>query len=62
MNYKELTELMKAAGWQFDRQAKGSHEIWKKPGQPGQITVPNHGSKEIKPRLVKGIKNQAGIK
>ena len=62
MNYGELAKLLKAAGWRLDRQAKGSHEIWKKPGQTEQITVPNHGGKEVKPGLVKGIKRQAGIK
>ncbi len=62
MNYNELTKLMKAAGWQFERNTKGSHKIWIHPDRPGQISIPDHGSKEISPSLVSGIKKQAGIK
>jgi len=62
MNYNELTKLMKAAGWWFERTGNGSHMIWRHPEKPNQITVPFHGSKEIDPGLVKGIKRQAGIK
>jgi predicted RNA binding protein YcfA (HicA-like mRNA interferase family) len=29
--YRELTELLRAAGCTFVRQAKGSHEIWYSP-------------------------------
>ena len=39
-------------GWIFVRQGKGSHEIYEKDGI--QITIPNHGSKE----LGKGIENK----
>jgi predicted RNA binding protein YcfA (HicA-like mRNA interferase family) len=62
MNYNELTKLMKLAGWRFYRSGKGSHQIWKHPERPNKIAVPDHGSKEIDPRLVQGIKKQAGIK
>ena len=62
MNYAELTKLLKNAGWYFDREGKGSHKIWRHPERHYQIPVPDHGSKEIKPGLVRGIKKQAGIK
>lgn len=62
MNYHELTELMKAAGWRFYREGDGSHKVWRHPEKPNQIIVPFHGSKEIDPGLVRGIKKQAGIK
>ncbi len=62
MNYNELAKLMKQAGWYFDRNGKGSHKIWKHPERPNPITIPDHGSKEINPGLVRGIKRQAGIK
>ena len=61
MNYNELTKLMKAAGWQFERNGKGSHRIWRHPGRPRPIVVPDHGSKEIDPGLLRGIRRQAGI-
>ena len=62
MNYNELTKLMKQAGWQFCRNGNGSHKIWRHPERPNKIAVPDHGSKEIDPGLVRGIKKQAGIR
>ena len=61
MNYNELVRLMKKAGWQFDRNGKGSHKIWRHPERQYQIPIPDHGSKEIKPNLVRAIIKQAGI-
>ena len=61
MNYSELAKLLKLAGWYFERNGKGSHKIWRHPGRLYQIPVPDHGSKEIKPALVRAIKKQAGI-
>ena len=62
MNYEELTKLMRKAGWHFERNAKGSHKIWSHPERARQIPIPDHGSKEIKPNLVKGILKEAGIR
>ena len=62
MNYNELAKLLKEAGWYFYRNGNGSHKLWRHPEKPHKITVPDHGSKEIKPSLVNGIKKQAGIK
>ena len=61
MNYHELAKLMRKAGWRFERNGKGSHRIWRHPERPNPITIPDHGSKEINPGLVRGIKRQAGI-
>lgn len=61
MNYSELAKLMKKAGWQFDRNGKGSHKIWRHPERQYQIPIPDHGSKEIKPNLVRAIIKQTGI-
>ena len=61
MNYNELARLMKKAGWQFDRNGKGSHKIWRHPERQYQIPIPDHGSKKIKPNLVRAIIKQAGI-
>lgn len=62
MNYGELTKLMKDAGWKFERSGKGSHMMWSHPERNYLISVPYHGSKEIDPGLVRGIKKQAGLK
>lgn len=61
MNYNELVKLLKQAGWRFYRSGKGSHQIWQHPERQNKLAVPDHGSKEIDPGLVRGIKKQAGI-
>jgi len=61
MNYNELVKLMKKAGWYLDRNAKGSHRLWRHPDRPYQITIPEHGSKELHAGLVKYIRKRAGI-
>jgi predicted RNA binding protein YcfA (HicA-like mRNA interferase family) len=38
---RELKNLLRAAGCWFERQAKGSHEIWWSPITNRHITVPN---------------------
>lgn len=38
--YRDLSRLLKAAGCVFDRQGKGSHEIWYSPVSGKKFTVP----------------------
>jgi predicted RNA binding protein YcfA (HicA-like mRNA interferase family) len=42
MTYRDVTRRLKAAGFVFDRQAKGSHEIWYNPQTHRYTTVPHH--------------------
>ena len=62
MNYRELIKLMLVAGWYLERNGKGSHKIWRHPDRTDPIPIPDHGSKELNPSLVRGIKKKAGIK
>jgi predicted RNA binding protein YcfA (HicA-like mRNA interferase family) len=39
--YRELTRLLRDAGCEFRRQAKGSHEIWYSPISGRTFTVPH---------------------
>jgi predicted RNA binding protein YcfA (HicA-like mRNA interferase family) len=39
---KEVIGKLRKAGFVFDRQAKGSHEIWLNPMTRRRTTVPNH--------------------
>jgi predicted RNA binding protein YcfA (HicA-like mRNA interferase family) len=61
MKYSELFRMLKKDGWYEIRQS-GSHVIMQHPEKKSQISVPNHGSKEIKKGLLKGIFKQAQIK
>jgi predicted RNA binding protein YcfA (HicA-like mRNA interferase family) len=39
---KEVIGKLRKAGFVFDRQAKGSHEIWLNPTTRRRTTIPNH--------------------
>ena len=40
--YREIVKRLKELGFQFDRQARGSHEIWFNPATRRYTTIPNH--------------------
>ncbi|MEO7263853.1 MAG: type II toxin-antitoxin system HicA family toxin [Ferruginibacter sp.] len=61
MKYSELMRLLKREGWYEVRQS-GSHVIMQHPHLEQQLTVPNHGSKEIGKGLQQKIMRQAGLK
>lgn len=42
LTYREVIARLRQAGFVFDRQAKGSHEIWYNPQTHRRTTVPNH--------------------
>ncbi len=42
LTYREVVARLRQAGFVFDRQAKGSHEIWYNPTTHRRTTVPNH--------------------
>jgi predicted RNA binding protein YcfA (HicA-like mRNA interferase family) len=61
MNAREVLKLLKADGWTEVR-SKGSHVQLKHPAKPGLVTLPMHGSKDIKPGTLASIEKQAGLK
>ncbi|MDP4207662.1 MAG: type II toxin-antitoxin system HicA family toxin [Bacteroidota bacterium] len=60
MKYSELLRILKQNGWYEARQS-GSHVIMKHKEKSGSITVPNHGSDEVKKGLLQAILKQTGI-
>lgn len=40
--YRNITKRLKLLGFEFDRQAAGSHEIWYNPNTKRYTTIPNH--------------------
>ena len=40
--YRDVVRRLKQFGFEFDRQAAGSHEIWFNPRTHHYTTVPNH--------------------
>ena len=58
--YKEIILKLRKAGFKFDRQAKGSHEIWFNTKNKIRITIPNHPGDMPEGTLIAIVK-QAGI-
>jgi predicted RNA binding protein YcfA (HicA-like mRNA interferase family) len=58
--YREVVKKLRRAGFEFDRYAKGSHEIWRNPETGKRTTVPNHPG-SLPEGTLRAIIRQAGI-
>jgi predicted RNA binding protein YcfA (HicA-like mRNA interferase family) len=58
--YREIVNLLKKFGFEFYRQAAGSHEIWYNPQTNRFITIPNHTG-DMPEGTLRAILKQAGI-
>jgi predicted RNA binding protein YcfA (HicA-like mRNA interferase family) len=58
--YREIIRILKKMGFEFYRQAAGSHEIWYNPVSRKFTTIPNH-SGEMPEGTLKAILKQADI-
>jgi len=58
--YREIVKRLKELGFQFDRQARGSHEIWFNPASRRYTTIPNHPG-DMPQGTLRAILKQAGI-
>jgi predicted RNA binding protein YcfA (HicA-like mRNA interferase family) len=58
--YRVIIKKIKKLGFQFDRQAKGSHEIWWNPKTRKRTTIPNHPG-DIPEGTLKAILKQANV-
>ncbi len=59
-NYQKCTKKLKKIGFSFDRQARGSHEIWRNPETRMRTTIPNHPG-DIPEGTMKAILRQADV-
>ncbi|MCL5061902.1 MAG: type II toxin-antitoxin system HicA family toxin [Nitrospiraceae bacterium] len=57
---KDLCRLLEKKGWQL-KNIKGSHHVYMTAGRKERISVPVHGSKDLKYGLLKAIMNIAGL-
>jgi predicted RNA binding protein YcfA (HicA-like mRNA interferase family) len=60
LRYREIVKRLKELGFEFDRQAAGSDEIWYEPKRNRYTTVPNHPG-DLPEGTVRAILRQAGI-
>jgi predicted RNA binding protein YcfA (HicA-like mRNA interferase family) len=58
--YKDAVRKLKAFGFEFDRQAAGSHEIWFSPNANRYTTIPNHPG-DMPEGTLRAILKQAGV-
>lgn len=58
--YREIVQRLKSLGFQFDRQAAGSHEIWFNPSTRRYTTIPNHPG-DMPEGTLRAILKQAGV-
>lgn len=59
-SYSEVIRKLKKLGFEFDRQAKGSHEIWWNPSTRARTTIPNHPG-DIPEGTLRAILRSAGV-
>lgn len=58
--YREIVRRLKQLGFEFDRQAAGSHEIWFNPETRRYTTIPNHPG-DMPEGTLRAILKQAGV-
>ncbi|OQY14398.1 MAG: addiction module toxin, HicA family [Desulfobacterium sp. 4572_20] len=58
--YRDIVKRLKAVGFEFDRQAAGSHEIWYNKQTNHYTTIPNHPG-DMPEGTLRAILKQAGI-
>jgi predicted RNA binding protein YcfA (HicA-like mRNA interferase family) len=58
--YREIVKKLKSLGFEFSRQAAGSHEIWFHPATRRFTTIPNHPG-DMPEGTLRAILKQAGI-
>ena len=59
--YREVIKRLKLFGFQFDRQAAGSHGIWYNKNTKWYTTIPNHRG-DLPEGTLRAILKQADIK
>lgn len=58
--YGDVIKKLRKVGFEYDRNAKGSHEIWYNPENKRRTTIPNH-PQPIKKGTLRAILNQIGL-
>lgn len=58
--HRKVTRRLRQLGFELDRQAKGSHEIWRNPTTKRRTTIPNHPG-TIPEGTLRAILRGAGI-
>ena len=57
---REFAKLLEGRGWELAR-VQGSHHIYRHTGRPERISLPIHGSRQLKLGLQRHLMKIAGI-
>lgn len=58
---RDVIKKLRKAGFEFDRQAKGSHEIWYNSSTKRRTTIPNHPGVDLPKGTLRAIIKQTGL-
>jgi len=58
---REVIRVLRKLGFEFYRQAKGSHEVWRRISDGRHTVVPRDRGQTIKRRTLKSILNDIGL-
>ncbi len=61
MKVRDMLKTLRQDGWLLKNQ-EGSHRQFVHPAKPGKVTISGHESDEIKPKTLRTIQIQAGLK
>ena len=62
MTWSELIRNIERAGWKLDREASGSHRVYRHPDRDERLVIAYPANKEVKPGLMHALLRKAGIK
>lgn len=61
MKYREVSKRLRELGCEYVRSGAGSHQIWWNSANDRYTTIPDWGSKDIKPEMLRQILRDLGI-
>lgn len=62
MTWNELIRKIERQGWKLDREASGSHQIYRHPDYSYPLVIAYHANKEVRPGLMNALLRKAGLK
>jgi predicted RNA binding protein YcfA (HicA-like mRNA interferase family) len=62
MTWNELIRKIERAGWKLDREASGSHRVYRHAKRAEPLVIAYHANKEVRPGLLHALLRKAGIK
>jgi predicted RNA binding protein YcfA (HicA-like mRNA interferase family) len=62
MTWNELIRKIERAGWKLDREASGSHQVYRHQNYSYPLVIAYHANKEVSRGLMHDLLKKAGVK